>query len=120
MAWNDLLPVGRRVFVYCFTPGVKEYEFQDVFLLVRNVGPETLVLQKEEVDGVVEVDIEEGIALFSGKRDSLALSITRSDGAREPVTLAADDFVPCLDNYYLKLLLLARRYFRQERDFLLI
>ncbi|HEX9113520.1 MAG TPA: NUDIX domain-containing protein, partial [Nitrospirota bacterium] len=25
--FSELLPVGRRVFVYCFRPGVKEYEF---------------------------------------------------------------------------------------------
>ena len=118
--FRDLLPVGRRVFVYCFTPDVMEYEFQDVFLLPRSLDPGKLALQKEELAGIIEMDVEQGIALFSGKINSLALSLLRPDGSRETITVAADDFVPCLDNYYLKLLVLARRYFSGERDLLLI
>ncbi len=118
--FDSLLPVGRRVFVYCFTPGVMEYEFQDVFLLPRSLDPGKLALQKEELDGIIEMDVEQGTALFSGKIDSLALSLLRPDGSRETIIVAADDFVPCLDNYYLKLLVLARRYFSGERDLLLI
>jgi len=34
--------------------------------------------------------------------------------------IRAEEFVPCLDNYYLKLLLLARRYFQGERKLLVI
>lgn len=120
VSFTDLLSLGRRVFVYCFTPGVTECEFQDIFLLCRDVRLESLVLQKEEVDGVIEMDVEEGIALFSDKVASLVLCLVRSDGSRETVTVAANDFVPCLDNYYLKLLLLARRYVNGERDLLLI
>ena len=118
--FRDLLPVGRRVFVYCFTPDVMEYEFQDVFLLPRSLDPGKLALQKEELAGIIEMDVEQGTALFSGKINSLALSLLRPDGSRETITVAADDFVPCLDNYYLKLLVLARRYFSGERDLLLI
>ena len=44
----------------------------------------------------------------------------RSDGRSETLVVKAGDFVPCLDSYYLKLLLLARRYFRGERELLLI
>ena len=39
---------------------------------------------------------------------------------RERLEVEAGYFVPCLDNYYQKLLLLARRYFRGERELLLI
>ncbi len=116
----DLMPVGRRVFVYCFTPGVMEYEFQDVFLLHSAIHPSTLTLQKEEVDGVLGMDVEEGIALFSGRQTKIEAMIFRVDGPTEPVLVSAADFVPCLDNYYLKLLLLAKRYFNGERELLLI
>jgi isopentenyldiphosphate isomerase len=118
--FDDLLPLGRRVFVYCFSPGVTEYEFQNVFLLPQSLDPGKLALQKEELDGIIEMDVEQGTALFSGKINSLALSLLRPDGSRETIVVAADDFVPCLDNYYLKLLVLARRYFSGERGLLLI
>jgi isopentenyl-diphosphate Delta-isomerase len=47
IAFTDLVPLGRRVFVYSFAPGLSEYEFQDVFLLPRNIDPGELTLQKE-------------------------------------------------------------------------
>jgi 8-oxo-dGTP pyrophosphatase MutT (NUDIX family) len=118
--FEELVPLGRRVFVHCFTTGVKEFEFQDVFLLYRDIHPYALVLQKEEVAGVIEMDVEEGIELFSGRRDVLESRLYGQGSVGEAVPVRAEDFVPCLDNYYLKMLLLAQRYLRGERDVLLI
>jgi len=120
VSFDELLPIGRRTFVYCFDKGVTEYEFQDVFLLPRPVRPETLVLQPDEVDGVLEVALEDGIRLFSGREGTVKGRLCRNSRVEEHVSIAAHDFVPCLDNYYLKLLLLAQRYFAGDRDFLLV
>jgi len=116
----DLVPLGRRVYVYCFPPGVTEYEFQDVFLLLRHVRPEDLLLQREELDGVVFLGVEEGIALLSGKVAKVTTRLLRSDGKEESAVIASGDLVPCLDNYYLKMLLLARRYLKGDRGSLVI
>ena len=118
--FTDLLSLGRRVFVYCFTPGVVEYEFQDVFMLERDIRVVGLNLQREELDGVVQMDVEQGIAFFSGGKPFVEMLLIRPGGNNEPVSVSIDDFVPCLDNYYLKLLLLARRYFSGERELLVI
>ncbi len=115
----SLVSVGRRVFAYCFTPGIIEQEFQDVFLYPRAGGPGELVLQAEEVDAVIELDVENGINLFSGAVRS-ATAMLVSPGKGSAVVITADDFVPCIDNYYLKLLLLVQRYFKGERDNLVI
>jgi len=120
VSFDELLALGRRIFVYCFDKGVTEYEFQDAFFLPRAVRPETLVLQADEVDGVLEMALEDGIRLFSGKEGKVKGRLSRNFQAAERVFVAARDFVPCLDNYYLKLLLLAQRYFAGDRDFLLI
>jgi isopentenyldiphosphate isomerase len=118
--FHELLPVGRRVFVYCFTPGVREYEFQDVYLLPRAMKMENLKLQREELDGVIEMDVEQGIALLSGKAPFVDHTLVRPDGDTTPVRISADDFVSCIDNYYLKFLLLAQNYIRGERNLLVI
>jgi len=118
--YADLVPLGRRVFVYCFTPGIVEHEFQDVFLLERRIQPEELALQREEVDGVLEMDVEEGILLLSGKTDQAGGLFFGNGSLPRQVIVARDEFVPCLDNYYLKLLLIARSYFAGERDLLVI
>jgi isopentenyldiphosphate isomerase len=118
--YGQLIPVGRRTFVYCFAPGLREYEFQDVFLLPMAVRPEGLVLQEEEVDGVLELDVEEGIRLFSGQHGSAAGWFLDRGGESSVRTVTPADFVPCLDNYYCRLLVLARRYFAGERQALVI
>ncbi len=117
--FSGLVSVGRRVFVFCFTPGIIEQEFQDVFLYPCTGGPGDLALQAEEVDAVIELDVESGISLFSGATRS-ATAMLVSPGKGQAVVITADDFVPCIDNYYLKLLLLVRRYEKGERDFLVI
>jgi isopentenyldiphosphate isomerase len=118
--FDQLVPLGRRTFVYCFTPGVREFEFQDVFLLPLDGMPGRLVLQESEVEGLLELDVEQGIELFSGKVPSLTATLSAGAGSTLPQTVAAADFVPCLDNYYLKLLVLARRYMNGEREALAI
>jgi hypothetical protein len=120
VCFGDLLCVGRRIFVYCFAPGIKEYEFQDVFLLRRNIRPEQLMLQPEELDGTIELDVEKGIELFSGKTLRAQVPFTKTGGETAPVSITIDDFVPCLDKYYLKLLLLVQRYVNGDREHLLI
>ena len=117
--FSGLISVGCRVFAYCFTEGVIEQEFQDVFLYPRAGGPGDLVLQAEEVDAVIELDVDSGIGLFSGAVDR-ATAMLVSPGKGAAVVITADDFVPCVDNYYLKLLLLVRRYCNGERDLLVI
>ncbi len=118
--FDDLLPLGRRVFVYCFTPRIMEYEFQDVFLFPKPVRPEELVLQAGEVDAVLELDIERGIELLTGKLPVLECPLFAGKRIRERASISPKDFVPCLDNYYLKLLLLSRRHLNGEREPLVI
>ena len=68
---------------------------------------------------MIELDVESGINLFSGVVQSVTAMIV-SPGEGTPVAITADDFVPCIDNYYLKLLLIVRKYFKGERDLLVI
>jgi hypothetical protein len=118
--FSSLVPVGRRVFVYCFTPAVFEYEFQDVFLLPLDARPDRLVLQPGEVDALLELDVEQGIRLFSGKTDAAQGVLTAGIGEEGLAMVGAAEFVPSIDNYYLKMLMLARRYSRGERETLVI
>lgn len=120
VTFDALLPVGRRVFVYCFTPGVMEYEFQDVFLLPGDIRLQETTFQEEEVDGLLEMDIELGIKLFSREIPQAGGRFYKSGAQAGRVEVSVEEFVPCLDNYYLKLLLLSQRYFGGERRRLVI
>jgi isopentenyldiphosphate isomerase len=118
--FGDLFPIGKRTMVYCFSPGIKEYEFQDVFLLPRRVSWEDMALQASEVDALLELEIEAGIRLFSGEIQKAEGRIFRTGRNAQPAPVSAGDFVPCMDNYYLRLLLLAQRYLSGERRLLVI
>ncbi len=118
--FDDLVPVGRRVFVYCFEPGVKEQELQDVFLLPRDFPPGEFALQKEEVEGLIEMEIESGIRLFGREIPLVECRLFKNSTPAGRIGVSAGEFVPCLDNYYLKLLLLAKRYIDGERRYLVI
>ncbi len=120
IAFPDLVPLGRRVFIHCFAPGISEYEFQDLFLLPLEKRPEILSLQEGEVDAVLEMEIEKGIELFSGTITSTTGRLTGIDGTEASVSVTIADFVPCEDQYYLKLLRLARRYLHGDRETLAI
>jgi len=118
--FDELVPLGRRLFVYGFTPGIREQEFQDVFLLRRDVRIADLVLQPDEVDAVLEIEIERGIELHAGRKSMIGGTLFRQGEEGQGVTVCARDFVPCLDNYFLKLLQLAKRYLTGEREGLVI
>jgi len=118
--FEDLTSLGRRVFVYCSAPNVIEQEIQDVYFLSRAVEPRALALQQEEVDGVLEMEVDSGIRLFSGSELYVECSLYRTEMPTERVNVAGGEFVPCIDNYYLKLLLLAQRYLKGERELLVI
>jgi isopentenyldiphosphate isomerase len=120
VSFGQLVPVGKRTYVHCFTPGVREYEFQDVYLLPMAERPRGLLLQNEEVEGVLEMDIEQGIRLFSGQQEAAEGRFLGPGGEETIRTVMPPDFVPCLDNYYCRLLVLARRYFAGERQALAI
>ena len=115
VSYASIVPLGKRVFVCCFAPGVREFEFQDIFLLPLDGPPHEVVLQRSEVDAVLEMDVEQGVRFFQGDIAALDCALTRSDGGRERVTVRSDEFVRCHDRYYLKLLQLVRRYYGGDR-----
>ncbi len=118
--FGELVPLGRRIFVYCFEPGTTEYEFQDVFLLPRTIQPGEARPQAEEVDYFLEMDVEQGIGLLNGEARSMTGRLLSSGREGRTQVITAEAFVPCLDNYYIKLLLLARKYLQGQRKHLFI
>ncbi len=94
-------------------------EFAHVFLLERNQPLEAYRLQADEVAGLVQMEVHAGLRLFSGEVDSVPVVGVEVDehGKLRPIErdVSRGDFVPCVDNYYLKLAIMAERLFRGER-----
>ncbi|SFF23530.1 NUDIX hydrolase [Spirosoma endophyticum] len=115
----DLIPLGLRVCVNEFDPASLNYEFQDVYFLVDRRSLLDYSMALGEVAGLVAVPVQEGIALFTDELEKISAPGLRlnPNGAVEPTIfdIIKTDFVPSLDNFYLKIMILAERALRGEK-----
>jgi len=63
---------------------------------------------------LLKLRIDEAFQLFSGEVDSVAAPAIGLDAAH--VTITRDDFIKSTDNYLMKILVLAQRFFAGEKE----
>lgn len=93
-------------------------EFQHVYLLEDDTPLAKYKLQEQEVSGLVEVELNEGLRLLYGEIDSLPCkSAFLENGVlkEEPYILHNSDFIARPDGYYKKIFIMAQRYFAGEK-----
>lgn len=112
MAFEELIPLGRRVGIH------RSGEFVDcqichVFLYECGQPLEDYAYQSGEIAGLVQLRIVDGLRLFAGDVSQI---LAPAVGLETPhVALRRDDFIPSVDHYVEKILILAQRYFAGER-----
>ncbi len=98
-------------------PGGFDREFQDVFLLRDDSPPGDLRLQREEVEAVLGIGLDDAQALETA---GVATARQYRDGEVSEVQVRSSDFVPNTDGYLRRVALAARDAFdggRVERIF---
>lgn len=95
-------------------------QFCNVFLGKIEAPVESAGIGLDEVDGVVEMSVDEGLALFSGEAESARVVGARYDrGTRGWVEVdqmaSLGDFVPRVDSYYLRVFSLVKRAIAGDR-----
>lgn len=101
---DELMILGiRRVELQI--PAGLDREFQDVFLLARNLTPDDLCLQEEEVASVVSLRLADTEALCGG---AAVRAEEWTDGERRSVEINLADFVPGEDGYLPRVAYAAR------------
>lgn len=117
---SKMLNLGIRI-SSTGTPGVKcNREFCHVVLLEDNTKLQDHVLQESEVSSLVEIKVEDGLKLFGGDVDEItATAMTSTNGRKQinSITVTRDDFIYRIDPYYLKIFIMADRYFKGEKYF---
>ncbi len=73
--FDDLIPLGIRVGMIRYQSLI-DHQFADVFLLIYNQDINTYSYQVEELDGLVALSIEDGLAMFSGDRHRIEARAT--------------------------------------------
>lgn len=122
--YADFFPLGIRQTAVTLAPDWIEREFQHWHLLPLTSPLDGIPLDDAEVSGLVEIDLDDAIALAAGDRQQAdALYLTR-DGHARTVTwgiLTTADLVPgylATDRLYLRLFVAARRYLSGDREYL--
>ena len=109
----DLIPLGRRVGI------AKDGDFIDrqichVFFLRCDQPLCDYRYPGGEVAGLLKLDIQAGLRLLSGEADMIQAEATGLGAAA--ISVGRGDFISSIDNYNLKALLLAQRYFAGQRQ----
>lgn len=111
---NSLRYLGVRIAAYRFKDLINK-EFCHVFLLEDERKIDAYILEKDEVTGLLELDIKDAISLFSNQRKVVKGSYFESGrGLIRTVSVDISKFVPRIDSYYLKVCLLASSYFEGD------
>ena len=111
VAFDDLIPLGQRL-------GVKRIgDFVDcqichVFLYRCDRPLAEYQYQRDEIAGLVRLRIDDALRLFAGDVCRVMAPAVGLESAE--IALTRDDFIPSVDNYIEKILILAQRYFAGE------
>jgi len=109
--FEDLISLGIKHDL-ANLPGIVNRQFCHVFLYSWDLEVADLKMDSEEVYGILEINIDDGLQLFSNKiKEASAHGIFYEEKTNEwkPVvkTVSLASFIPRVDNYYLKIMMLA-------------
>lgn len=117
--WDDLLFLGvlqeANIIEGQYGATAINREFCYTYFLVDNRPLSSYRIQKAEVATVVQIPVNEGLKLFSGEAES----IKGKDIQGDTVTYTMADFLPRETTYYLKIFIMAERYFEGKKYFVI-
>jgi isopentenyldiphosphate isomerase len=126
VSYYDLIPMGIK-FDIAKGENLVNREFDDVFLLVYDKDIKDYNFQVEEVSGLAVFSVDDALEMYAGKCRSIkARTVMRYktpqgyEKREEEIEITPNDFIPRIDPYVYKMLILAKRYLNGERQHLVI
>jgi len=109
----DLIPLGIKIDV-AKVGNNTVHEFCRTFLYQCDKKPEEYNLDLKEVEGLVEIQIQKGLSLFSGEiteTEANGIEYDKEKKAFVPIKLVVNvnSFIPRVDSYYYKIFIMAER-----------
>lgn len=114
--FEDLIPLGHRIGIQKDN-GLLDRQICHVFFYECDRPLDAYDYQKDEISGLLKLPIAAGLRLFSGELDSV--SVDSVGFGVERVAISAEDFIHSDDQYTVRALILARRYFSGETNLLI-
>ncbi|MDR1564303.1 MAG: NUDIX domain-containing protein [Oscillospiraceae bacterium] len=118
--FEELLYLGIQLGVYK-KGHIFNREFCYTFLCQNNQPIEAYSIDCDEVSGLYQIAVQDGLDLFCGRADSInaaGIEYLPEKGGVVPVTLTVERsmFTKATGSYYGKIFMLAKAYFKGERD----
>lgn len=105
VAPERLVPLGTRRVEHEIPQGL-DREFHDVFLLLDRASPDKLPLQKEEVDALISIKLDDAQAMANGESVPV---VEHREGETKTIHVSLPDFVLGGDDYIRRVVGAARR-----------
>lgn len=117
--FNALIPLGIKLDI-ALVGDLIVHEFCHTFLMQKDLSPKEYTLGLDEVEGLVEIKICDGLALFSGEVSSIKAVGVEYDNTKKKwneITLEVDknSFIPRIDQYNYKIFIMADRLLKGEK-----
>jgi len=116
--FEELIPLGIRYDIESIGE-ITNREFCHVYLLESNIPLEAYRLKTDEVTGLFQMELSEGMKLFANEVEAIPVRGIEVDEkgmmSRIEISISKEDIVPRLDSYYLKIFIMAERYFQGKR-----
>jgi isopentenyldiphosphate isomerase len=91
-------------------------EFSHTFLLLDDTPLDEYIMQDDEVDGVFEIDIKEGLKFFSDEIDNISISgIYRENKENVTKSVGFESFTPRAKCMWVKVFIMAERLLQGEK-----
>lgn len=98
---------------------VTDREFSYVYLLESDLPLDAYTLQADEVSGLVQMELGDGIRLFANEVQTVPVSGIQVDDEgvkhRVEINVTKEDIVPTFDGYHMSLFIMVERYFQGNR-----
>jgi len=117
--FSELIPLGVKFDVGMAGENVVR-EFCHVFFLISKESPSDYKVNEGEVEGLVQIRISDGLALFSGEKNKVTASGIEYDkkpGIWKDISIQVNQelFIPRTDPYYYKIFIMAERLLKGNK-----
>lgn len=125
VSFSSLIPLGVRIHTWIVN-NTPNREFDDVFFLYCDIELSEYNFQEEEIAGLIVLKIDEAIEMCAGTKKiiygrSVVIEEMHGENLKKekilPITL--NDFVPTIDAYFYKVLILAQRFLMGEKHLII-
>jgi len=125
-SFDDLIQLGMRVCVEEFQSGSINHEFQDVVFLINDSELDSYNLQGDELSGIMKVPVDDLLKMFNKEIEIInaqGIQLQKDGGVLNKVktefNITEEMFIPTLDNYNYKIMILAKRALKKEKHLLI-